>query len=991
VSGNQITLAAGQTKAEVKVKTVANDDYGVISESLTLTAEIADLMVDPATDLANTTATGSTSINDLPSLLVSGASYVSEGGITSFDLELSNVKATDTAVTLSFEGVATLGVDFVYSIDGGLTWISSATSIITLTGSALLNPSFELQVKTLTDLVIESDEVLRVVAVTTDAGIANNSTEVSASTLIVDPIVASTSEDNAVTILSGASYDYAVLGQAAHGTVTNLGGDITYTPDSNWSGTDSFTITKTNEVGLSVTSVVTVNVAAVADKPTISMSVGSAVFNNDATPAVQMVDNGTFASNLNSWNLNPSSPNNSVTWVSGTMELSSKNAKLATADQVIEAVNGRSYTVSFSLSGATAAELAAFKVYYGGVSVTAPPGGWVNGANSFTITGGATAAANTLQFELTGGAGNTWHILAVDNVSSFEPAYGGTYTYNVNIAAALVDTDGSEVLQPIRVTISDGDGAGTTQSMPSGAVLLYSDGTPVPVVVAGVSWNVDPARTAGLKLTISKPTAASSFTLTANETSIELSNSNISSVATDVDVVTVPLTAASSNPVPTIADATATLSNLIQTQNITTNFGDGTNTFSWVSLEESLPDIYANGELVQYEFTVSLDGQVGTITGYTSAGDVFELTITLGSPNAVAEYTQFVSLQGTEVVAAGDTMVGGGNGSEFVLTFGSGADAFNAVITGTNYVDGTTTTINTSSKYIGAANNLMNPGESVTMDFASGTTGNAVALMQISLFNFDSASNSAPDELTITGTTVDGSTFTYLITNASLDASGIYTITVPGNELISQLVFESGTQSSFKLGIESVSSVQYDPSFTLDLTYQLTDGSGDSDTGTIQLTLGGGDAVLGTPGDDILNGTVYNDIISGGAGDDTLTGGAGDDVFKWSLADAGTAGTPAVDVITDFNTAANTDKLDLRDLLTCEAHTAASLDNFLHFEKSGSDTIVHVSSNGGFSSGYNFANEVQTITLQGVDLIGSSTTDLDVIQTLINNQKLITD
>jgi Ca2+-binding RTX toxin-like protein len=336
-------------------------------------------------------------------------------------------------------------------------------------------------------------------------------------------------------------------------------------------------------------------------------------------------------------------------------------------------------------------------------------------------------------------------------------------------------------------------------------------------------------------------------------------------------------------------------------------------------------------------------------------------------------------------------MVGGGNGSEFVLTFGSGADAFNAVITGTNYVDGTTTTINTSSKYIGAANNLMNPGESVTMDFASGTTGNAVASMQISLFNFDSASNSAPDELTITGTTVDGSTFTYHIANASLDANGIYTITAPGNELISQLVFESGTQSSFKLGIESVSSVQYDPSFTLDLTYQLTDGSGDSDTGTIQLTLGGGDAVLGTPGDDVLNGTIYNDIISGGAGDDTLTGGAGDDVFKWSLADAGTAGTPAVDVITDFNTAANTDKLDLRDLLTGEAHTAASLDNFLHFEKSGSDTIVHVSSNGGFSSGYNFANEVQTITLQGVDLIGSSTTDLDVIQTLINNQKLITD
>ena len=373
----------------------------------------------------------------------------------------------------------------------------------------------------------------------------------------------------------------------------------------------------------------------------------------------------------------------------------------------------------------------------------------------------------------------------------------------------------------------------------------------------------------------------------------------------------------------------------------------------------------------------------------------------MGSPNAVAEYTQFVSLQGTEVVATGDTMVGGGNGSEFVLTFGSGPDAFNAVITGTNYVDGTATTINTSSKYIGASNNLMNPGERVTMDFASGTSGYAVASMQISLFNFDSASASAPDELTIYGTTVDGTQFTYIVKNASLDASGMYTITAPGNELISQLVFEAGTQSSFKLGIESVSSVQFDPSFTLDLTYQLTDGSGDSDTGTIQLTLGGGDAVLGTPGDDVLSGTVYNDILSGGAGDDTLTGGAGDDVFKWSLADAGAAGTPAVDTITDFNTAANTDKLDLRDLLTGEAFNAASLDNYLHFEVTGGNTIVHISSNGGFagggtvgigSSGVPITNETQQIVLTGVELnTGGMTTDQQIIQSLINNQKLITD
>jgi Ca2+-binding RTX toxin-like protein len=444
----------------------------------------------------------------------------------------------------------------------------------------------------------------------------------------------------------------------------------------------------------------------------------------------------------------------------------------------------------------------------------------------------------------------------------------------------------------------------------------------------------------------------------------------------------------------------------VQTQNITTDFGDGTNVFSWVSVTDSLPEIFANGELVEYTLTVSPDGQVGTVTGTTSAGTVFSLVITLpavdGQP-AVATYTQFMSLQGEMVTSPGESMVsGGGNGDDLTLTFDAGGgETFSAVVTGENYVDGTATTINTNNKYIGAANNLMNPGEQVTMNFASGDIINAVASMQISFFNFDSESRVAPDELTIYGTTVDGSQFTLIVTNASLDASGKYTIVAPDNALIKELVFEAGIESSFKLGIESVSSVVYDPAFTLDLEYQLTDASGDSDTGTIALTLGGGDAVIGTAGDDTLLGTSFADIISGGAGDDTLTGGAGNDVFKWALADAGTTGAPAVDVITDFNTAANTDKLDLRDLLPDGLTTPTTLDNYLHFEYTGGNTIVHISTTGGFgdgnavgvgSPGISVASETQQIVLSGVNLTtGGLTTDQQIIQNLITNQKLITD
>jgi Ca2+-binding RTX toxin-like protein len=469
------------------------------------------------------------------------------------------------------------------------------------------------------------------------------------------------------------------------------------------------------------------------------------------------------------------------------------------------------------------------------------------------------------------------------------------------------------------------------------------------------------------------------------------------------------------NEVPLIGDSDITLSNEANfvgtvTETISTQFGDGTNTFSWTSTVDSLPNIYVAGELVQYVMTVSPDGLTGTITGTIAGGtEVFELVIQL-NPGADADvsYTQLMSL-GTEVVSTVESLpLSGGNGQDLLLTFTAGSTTFNAVVTGENYLDGTTTTLNTSSQYLGAANNLMNPGERVTMDFASGTTGNAVSTMQISLFNFDSASNSAPDELTITGTTVDGSTFVYYITNASLDANSAYTIVAPGGALIETLVFESGSQSSFKLGIESVSAVEYDVNFDLQLGYQLTDADGDSATGTISLTLDGDNTIIGTAGDDVLlggssadviAGGAGNDDISGGAGNDTLTGGLGSDVFRWSLADAGPAGSPAIDSITDFDTSAGTDKLDLRDLLTGESHTAASLDNYLHFEVTGGNTIVHISSSGGFGGNgvvnavvSGSATETQQIVLVAVDLsVGGLTTDQQIIQSLINNQKLITD
>ena len=298
--------------------------------------------------------------------------------------------------------------------------------------------------------------------------------------------------------------------------------------------------------------------------------------------------------------------------------------------------------------------------------------------------------------------------------------------------------------------------------------------------------------------------------------------------------------------------------------------------------------------------------------------------------------------------------------------------------------------------------------------------------MRITFFNFDSASASAPDELTITGTTVAGGTFTHSVTNAKLDPSGGFTISAPGGALIETLVFESGSQSSFKLGLASISSVRYDADFDISLGYKISDLNGgansDSESGTIRIGLDGdnvmmgtnvNDSLVGTDGIDIIRGGLGNDVISGGAGgdliqggagNDTLTGGGGADIFEWKLADKGANGAPAIDTITDFNAAtpgAGGDMLDLRDLLQGEVHLgtdAGTLAKFLHFEYSGSDTVLYVSSSGGFAGGtqvvgstYASGVEDQRIVLQGVNLIGAMTTDQAVIQDLLLKGKLHTD
>ncbi|MBC8058776.1 MAG: type I secretion C-terminal target domain-containing protein, partial [Rhizobiales bacterium] len=184
----------------------------------------------------------------------------------------------------------------------------------------------------------------------------------------------------------------------------------------------------------------------------------------------------------------------------------------------------------------------------------------------------------------------------------------------------------------------------------------------------------------------------------------------------------------------------------------------------------------------------------------------------------------------------------------------------------------------------------------------------------------------------------------------------------------------------------------------------------------------GNDTLTGNTGSDLLRGGVGNDVLAGGAGadvliggkgNDTMNGGTGHDVFRWSLGDGGSAGTPALDTINGFdNTNYAGDRLDLRDLLVGEDHlfntitgggatagtnaltingNAGNLGDYLHFSSSAGNTVLEISSTGGFAGGFNSAAVDQVITITGTNLTAGFASDNAVITDLLQRGKLVTD
>lgn len=136
-----------------------------------------------------------------------------------------------------------------------------------------------------------------------------------------------------------------------------------------------------------------------------------------------------------------------------------------------------------------------------------------------------------------------------------------------------------------------------------------------------------------------------------------------------------------------------------------------------------------------------------------------------------------------------------------------------------------------------------------------------------------------------------------------------------------------------------------------------------------------------------VTGSADNDIINAGAGDDVITSGGGQNAFVFNLADAGSALTPAEDVINQFSV--GQDSIDLTKLLVGQAASSgAELDVLIDLQETAGTTKLEIKPAG--------TDVTQTIELTDVSLealygetIGGAT-EAEILQRLLTEETIIT-
>jgi Ca2+-binding RTX toxin-like protein len=289
------------------------------------------------------------------------------------------------------------------------------------------------------------------------------------------------------------------------------------------------------------------------------------------------------------------------------------------------------------------------------------------------------------------------------------------------------------------------------------------------------------------------------------------------------------------------------------------------------------------------------------------------------------------------------------------------------------------------------------PGDAAIQSFTTAAGATVVINFQTGAYTYvipDTATIPTGTQEVFALTVIDGDGD--VVTGGSLTINVQNTVVANGEEIISNLGGLSDIPDSVllendvELNFDSLSVAVRSDNSDNTIDYTVSNGVESHDV-SANVTFESGNQLQGSDADEVLLAGSGDDILVGGGGDDILVGGDGADSFEWQSGDAGTAGSPVTDFISDFSRSEG-DALNLADLLVDD--TVGTLTDYLHFEQqidgAETNTLVQISSGGGFTGGNFDPSQVdQTILLQGVDLTGIGD-DQAIIDALMSGSNLIT-
>ena len=537
-----------------------------------------------------------------------------------------------------------------------------------------------------------------------------------------------------------------------------------------------------------------INVIAVADLPTSSLTVSTITTNNDSSTYIHNDVN--------------------IVSVPYTLATGTDPIQDQTFSETVDAKNGVQYYLSFDyLDNSTGS--GKIEVYFGGQLVTT-----IDGDNTKTQTagievfGGSGDGSNLLTFQQvgTGTAG-----VAVGNV--FMAPVENMLEYNVNLSGALTDTDGSETLS---ITLS---GLPTGASLDIGYAGTTTGTWIIPVTAAANAVQVY----SNLKMYV--PESADTFTLTATSRATETNDNanglNFAEATSTASVVDVSLNAAptsSNDSVSTNEDTT-----YIFTKNDFGTYTDAnSDPFSAVMIT-SLPTNgtlhllghdapVVNGisqDLVSVGTVVTLmDLNLGNLVFVPNANvsgiDTFDFRVSDGRSWSASSYVETVGINAVADMPSISLSVG--TATSVAATPSSVTDDFSGTLSSTGWA-GTGVSKTTSGTYANTMQILHGDTATKTFDLGIANAGKTVTITftEYSVGGMESGSASNADYLvltkknTVTNSTTTIATYQDSAWNGTLENNRTlsYTATVDASGMLQLSLYADSSASGENFQIDN--------------------------------------------------------------------------------------------------------------------------------------------------------------------------------------------